>query len=50
VEADFPADQLHRWRDIRPEVDALLRNAIGRGLDDVPIVSQPEGELLALPR
>ncbi|GAA0573540.1 hypothetical protein GCM10009416_10250 [Craurococcus roseus] len=50
AEAEFAADQLHRWREIRPEVDALLRNATGRGLDDVPIVSQPEGELFALPR
>ena len=50
VEADFPADQLHRWREIRPEVDALLRSATGKGLDDVSIVSQLEGELLALPR
>ena len=50
AEAEFPADQLHRWREIRPGVDALLRSATGRGLDDVPIVSQPEGELLALPR
>lgn len=50
AEAEFPANQLHRWREIRPEVDALLRSATGRGLDDGVIVSQPEGELLPLPR
>lgn len=44
----FSADELHRWREVRAEVDIILRSATGRGLDAAPVLIQPEGEVLPL--
>ena len=46
--ATFPARHLGRWRDLRAEVDAVMRAAIGRGLEEGPAVLQPEREVLIL--
>ena len=50
VAATFPARHLARWRDLRAEVDALIRATIGRGLDGGPGVLLPEGGVLVRER
>ena len=48
MRASLPVDQIRRWREVRAEVDAILRSATDRDLDNAPVLVQPEGEILPL--